>query len=120
MKRARRDPTPRDPNFVLRYTLEGHTKGVASVKFSPNGKWIATAGTTNFMICTVIATHFLMEGADKLIKIWSAIDCKLELTLAGHTMGISDIAWSAADYLASASDDQQIRMWEASTVKSSG
>lgn len=33
-------------------------------------------------------------------------------TLSGHSEGISDIAWSAhSDYIASASDDNTVRIW---------
>ena len=33
----------RTPNLVLKYTLRGHDKPVTTVKYSPNGAWIATA-----------------------------------------------------------------------------
>lgn len=41
-------------------------------------------------------------------------------TFEGHTLGISDVAWSGdSDYIASASDDKTIRIWSLETVSNS-
>ncbi|KAF2457354.1 WD40-repeat-containing domain protein [Lineolata rhizophorae] len=75
--------------------LRGHKRGVAAVKFSPDGKLIASC------------------SADCTIKVWDAQTGKHQHTLQAHLAGISTIAWSPdSKMLASGSDDKSIRLWD--------
>ncbi|KAF3941631.1 Jouberin [Dactylella cylindrospora] len=83
------------PNYRLKVTLTGHKRGVSSVKFSPDGKWIASV------------------SADQSMRVWDAFTGELEQIFEAHTAGISDVAWSPdSKTLATGSDDKTIRLWD--------
>ncbi|KAL9713843.1 WD domain protein [Leucoagaricus gongylophorus] len=87
------------PNYELRYTLRGHSMSISAVKFSPDGKLLASC------------------GAEKFVKIWNPENGEFIRDLSGHTQGLSDIAWSSdSTFLASASDDTTIRIWNVELV----
>ena len=91
-------PKPTALHYRPALILHGHKKGVSCVKFSPDGKWIASS------------------SADCTIKIWDAHTGQLEHTLQGHLAGISTISWSPdSRILASGSDDKSIRLWDVET-----
>jgi COMPASS component SWD3 len=86
---------PKEVHYKPTLVLKGHKKAISAVKFSPDGKRIASC------------------SADGTIKIWDAFTGKHEHTLEGHMAGISTIAWSPdSTTLASGSDDKSIRLWD--------
>lgn len=91
---------PRELHYTPYMTLQGHQGGVAQVRYSPDGRGIASC------------------GADATIKIWSAHNGELLHTLEGHLAGVSTIAWSPdSKVLASGSDDKLIRLWDVQSGK---
>jgi WD40 repeat protein len=55
------------------------------------------------------------EGPANNIQIWDATLMKPVQSLAGHTKNILSVAWSYDDhFIASASEDGTVRIWEAS------
>ncbi|KNG45025.1 WD40 repeat-like protein [Stemphylium lycopersici] len=99
-RRRRNSPPPKPTtlDYAPTLSLHGHRRGITCIKFSPDGRWLASA------------------SADCTIKIWDARTGQLEHSLEGHLAGINTICWSLdSTILASGSDDKSIRLWDTTT-----
>ncbi|BAZ16845.1 WD-40 repeat-containing protein [Calothrix sp. NIES-4071] len=122
-------------NFQLIKTLSNHTATVWNLNFSPNSKYLASAGDDNAINIwnldgnlietfkghndAVSSIAFSPDGKtlasaswDKSIKLWSLAETKLPV-LSGHEAGVASVAWSPnGKMLASASRDHTVMLWQ--------
>ncbi|CAN9182999.1 unnamed protein product [Alternaria alternata] len=79
-------------------TLEGHSGGVTSVVFSPDGQTVASG------------------SYDETVKLWDASTGALRSTLEGHLDVVTSVVFSPdGQTVASGSDDKTVKLWDAST-----
>ncbi len=84
------------PNYIT--TLEGHTRAVRSVVFSPDG--------------TILASG----SQDSTIKLWDVATKTNIATLSGHNNKVNTVSFSPdGTILASGSQDRTIRLWDVAT-----
>ena len=81
------------------HVLQGHTAGVLSVAFSPDGR------------------HIVSGSSDKTIRVWDAqTGDQVGNPLQGHTDWIRSVAFSPdGRHIVSGSSDKTIRVWDAQT-----
>jgi WD40 repeat protein len=119
-------------------TLHGHTSGVESLGFSPDGSRIVTGArdwtarlwdagtgaptaTLNGHLGPVIAVAFAPDGTrvataseDGTARVWRARDGELLRTLEGHSAGLTSVTFSLdGTCIATGSWDRSARVWAA-------
>ncbi|OAY63721.1 COMPASS-like H3K4 histone methylase component WDR5B [Ananas comosus] len=93
---AQPPPPPSYRPYRLARSLSAHTGAVSCVKFSNDGRLLASASLDRTVVVYPAASSFSPLA-----------------TLSGHQEGISDLAWSSdSHYLCSASDDRSLRIWD--------
>ncbi|KAG0149950.1 hypothetical protein CROQUDRAFT_652929 [Cronartium quercuum f. sp. fusiforme G11] len=80
--------------------LTGHQKQVNHVSFSPDGRYLASAGFDNH------------------VKLWEGKTGKFITTLRGHVAAVYRVSWSCdSRLLVSASKDSTLKLWDLRTHK---
>ncbi|KAJ5971705.1 uncharacterized protein N7479_001623 [Penicillium vulpinum] len=124
-------------------TFEGHSDGVTSVAWSPDGSRLASAShdktvriwdpatgqsisTLDEHSGTVMSISWSPDGSrlasasgDKTVRIWDPATGQSISTLDEHSGTVMSISWSPdGSRLASASDDKTVRIWDRATSQS--
>ena len=120
--------------------LQGHTRRVWSVAFSPDGKILASSSSDRTVKLWQVSSgeclkslpghsrqirsvafspdgKTLASGSDdQSIRLWNHHTGECLRVLKGHSSWVSSLAFSPSDYLlASGSEDQSVRLWETRT-----
>jgi len=85
------------PNYKINHIMTGHSGSVSSLKFSPHGTLLASAGT------------------DCAVRLWDPYEGKEKASAMSdnHAHGLNDLAWAPdGKCIATASDNKNVVVWD--------
>uniref|UniRef100_A0A670K7B8 Katanin p80 WD40 repeat-containing subunit B1 n=1 Tax=Podarcis muralis TaxID=64176 RepID=A0A670K7B8_PODMU len=83
------------PHSLHVYFITGHTQAVRCLRFSPDGKWLASSAD------------------DHTVKLWDLAAGKIMFEFTGHTGPVNVVEFHPNEYLlASGSSDRTVRFWD--------
>ncbi|EIE19158.1 WD40 repeat-like protein [Coccomyxa subellipsoidea C-169] len=92
--------------------LNAHNGVIWTMKFSKNGKYLASAGQDAAVrVWEVCLNRGETENAEEGPRVLRVAPYR---TFAGHTADVLDLAWSKSQFLLTASMDKTVRLWHIS------